>query len=109
MIALRVDEDVRVAAAAGRFGIGPTDEADRLGREEEVRAFGDRQADHPETEEHRHADRQPRPEGWAEGRQRRTQEEPHQEAEEKPDDGGHELGGGHLLDAAAGRAWPARP
>jgi len=78
----------------------PADDPDRLGGEDQVVAFGDRQADHAETEEERHAQRQPRPERIRKGRQRETEQQAHQQAQEQADDGGDELGRRELLDLA---------
>ncbi len=59
----RVDDDVGVAGCGRglRRRPRPADEADRLGGEQQVLALGDGQPEHPETEEQRHAERQPRP------------------------------------------------
>ncbi len=38
------------------------------------------------------------PNGGAKLRQRQAEQQAHQEAQEQPDDGGHELGGGERLD-----------
>ena len=51
-----VDDDVRLAGdAAGAFGRRAPDEPDGLGRDQQVPALGDGQAEHPETQEQRHA------------------------------------------------------
>ena len=87
-----------------RLRAGLRNDADRLGRDQQVLALGDRQAEHPETEEQRDAQRQPGPDGGAERRQRQAEQEPHEQAEQQPDDGRDELGGRR----APGRARSAR-
>ena len=98
----RVDHDVGIAPA-GRcrgFGILPPDDADRLGRQQQVGALGDRQPEHPEAEQERDAERQPGAERRIEVRQRQPEQEPHQQPDQEAQDGRHELGGGEILDAA---------
>ena len=52
----------------------------------------------PEAEEERHAEGQPRPERCGELGQRQAEQEAHQQPEQEPDDGRHELGGREVLD-----------
>jgi len=58
----RVDHHVRLARVRRALGRRAPEDADRLGRQNEIVALGNRQAGHPEAQEDRHPERQPRPE-----------------------------------------------
>jgi hypothetical protein len=98
----RVDDDVRIARGSRPIRVGnrPTDDPDRLGRKEQVVAFRDREAEHPEAEEERDAERQPCPERRRERCERQPQQEAHQQSDQQANDGRHELRGRQLLDLA---------
>ena len=95
-----VDDDARSPAASwpapglGAARMSPTASA----ATDQVPPLGDGQTQHPEAEEQRHAERQPVAERVGEGRQREAQQQAHQQPEQQADDGGHELGGGQVLD-----------
>ncbi len=96
-----IDHDVRVALSwTGRAG-GATaaHQTHGLGRGDQVTPLGHRQSQHAEPEEDRDPQGSPladRPLDLPEGE---AQEQTHEQAYQQAGDGGHELGGGELLDA----------
>ena len=98
----RVNDDARVARSpvVGSLGALPMEEPDGLGGDEEIAALGDGEAEHPEAEEERDAERQPRAERIGELGQRQAEEQAHEQADQQPHDGGHELRGRKLFHLA---------
>ena len=105
-----VHDDARVALDRSPLALAVSaDQAHRLGGDQQVASFGDRQADHPETQEDRHAQRQPAcPNGGARPDSGKPSSSPIKQAEQQAGDGGHELRGRQRLDLAdqpAGRHY----
>ena len=95
----RVDHDLRLAAPRGlSSGVALADEAGGLGGGHEVLALGDGQAEHPQAEADRDADRQVAPVRLRQLCKRQAQQERDQQADEQTRDGRDELGRGHGLD-----------
>ena len=97
----RVHEDALPRPAP--FAPGPGQDAERLGRSEEILALGHGRPEHAQPEDDRHADGQEAPEGLLEGRERQSQEQPHEEPEGQPEDRSDELPGRHVLDGPQDR------
>jgi hypothetical protein len=101
-----VDDGARVhdhfRLAAGRLVLSVDSPQDPRGfrSRDQVLAFGDRQAEHPQAEADRDADGQVVTEGVRKEGQREPQQEGDKEADQQTDDGGDELGSRHRLDSA---------
>ena len=108
----RVHDDLRIAlaGAARRSAVRRPEEPDRLGGDEQVLALGDGQAEHPEAEEDRDAQRQQRtPAGRAEPDSGKPSRRPISRPDEQADDRGDELGRREGLDPRGSATPPGRP